>query len=52
MTHAHDDIYVYGLRLSFIVGPNGWLMLWGEVISNPLKVQRLAEEYCNRQVAA
>ncbi|MFZ5193011.1 DUF1317 family protein [Enterobacter roggenkampii] len=22
---------------------NGWLMPWGEVVSNPLKAQRLAE---------
>ncbi len=52
MTHSHDDIVVYGLRLTFIVGPNGWLMPWGEVICNPLKAQRLAEEYCNRKEVA
>ena len=28
MKHAHDDIVVHGLRLAFIVGPNGWLMPW------------------------
>ncbi|XUA17480.1 DUF1317 family protein [Citrobacter sp. OP27] len=52
MTHPQDDIVVYGLRLSFIIGKNGWLMPWGEVVSNPLKAQRIAEEYCNRQEAA
>ncbi|OEH20235.1 hypothetical protein AN659_0212835 [Enterobacter sp. ST121:950178628] len=31
---------------------NGWLMPWGEVVSNPLKAQRLAEEYRERQEAA
>ena len=31
---------------------NGWLMPWGEVVSNPLKEQRLAEEYRERQEAA
>lgn len=52
MKHAHDDIVVYGIRLSFIVGPNGWLMPWGDVIRNPVKAQRLAEEYHMSQVAA
>lgn len=52
MKHAHDDIVVYAVRLQFIVGKNGWLMPWGEVVSNPLKAQRLAEEYRERQEAA
>lgn len=50
MTHAHDDIRVGTLCLPFI--GNGWLMPWGEVVSNPLKAQRLAEEYRERQEAA
>ncbi|MEG5378640.1 DUF1317 family protein [Enterobacter hormaechei] len=50
MTHAHDDIRVGTLRLPFI--GNGWLMPWGEVVSNPLKAQRLGEEYRERQEAA
>ncbi|WP_227160137.1 DUF1317 family protein [Enterobacter cloacae] len=50
MTHAHDDIRVGTVCLPFI--GNGWLMPWGEVVSNPLKVQRLAEEYRERQEAA
>lgn len=43
MTHAHDDIRVGTLCLPFT--GNGWLMPWSEVVSNPLKAQRLAEEY-------
>lgn len=39
MTHAHDDIRVGTLCLPYI--GNGWLMPWGEVVSNPLKAQRL-----------
>lgn len=52
MKHVHDDIVVNGIRLTFIVGTNGWLMPWGEVICNPLKAQRLAEEYSIRREAA
>ena len=50
MTHAHDDISVGTLCLPFI--GNCWLIPWGEVVSNPLKAQRLAEEYRERQEAA
>ena len=52
MTHAHDDIRVGAVRLPWLKEKNGWLMPWGEVISNPLKAQRLAEEYRDRQEAA
>ncbi len=44
MTHSHDDIRVGAVRLPFIAVKKGWLMPWGEVISNLLKAQRLAEE--------
>ena len=50
MTHAHDDIRVGAVCLPFI--GKGWLMPRGEVVSNPLKAQRLAEEYRERQEAA
>lgn len=50
MTHAHDNIRVGTVCLPFI--GNGWLMPWGEVVSNPLKAQRLGEEYRERQEAA
>lgn len=52
MNHAHDDIVVYAVQLPFIVGKNGWLMPWGEIVCNPIKAQRLAEEYSNRQEVA
>lgn len=44
MKHAHDDIRVGVARLPFLKEMNGWLMPWGEVVRNPLKAQRLAEE--------
>ncbi|RHI00094.1 DUF1317 family protein [Enterobacter cloacae] len=50
MTHAHDDIRVGKMCLPFI--SNGWLMPWGDMVSNKLKAQRLAEEYRIRQEAA
>ena len=37
MKHAQDDIRVGAVRLP-------WLMPWGDVVSNPLKAQRLAEK--------
>ncbi|EFF1411331.1 DUF1317 family protein [Escherichia coli] len=52
MTHAHDDIRVGAVRLPWLKEKNGWLLPWGEVVSNPLKAQRLAEEYRERQEAA
>ncbi|EOX6933200.1 TPA: DUF1317 family protein [Enterobacter hormaechei] len=50
MTHAHANIKVGTLCLPFI--GKGWLMPWGEVVSNPFKAQRLAEEYRERQEEA
>lgn len=47
MTHAHDDIMVGTLCLPFI--GNGWLIPWGEVIINPLKAPRLAEELNDKE---
>ncbi|HCJ02066.1 TPA: DUF1317 family protein [Raoultella planticola] len=44
MKHAHDDIRVGAVRLPFLKEMNGWLMPWGEVVRNPLKAQRLAED--------
>ena len=51
MTHAHDDIRVGAVRLPFLKEVNGWLMPWGEVISNPLKAQRMAEELATKRGA-
>lgn len=44
MKRAQDDIRVGAVRLPFLKEVNGWLMPWGEVVSNPLKAQRLAEK--------
>lgn len=52
MTHAHDDIRVGAVRLPWLKEKNGWLLPWGEVVTNPLKAQRLAEELNEKQVAA
>lgn len=52
MTHAHDDIRVGAVRLPWLKEKNGWLLPWGEVVANPLKAQRLAEELNEKQVAA
>lgn len=44
MKHAQDDIRVGAARLPYLKEKKGWLMPWGEVVSNPLKAQRLAEK--------
>lgn len=49
MTHAHDDIRVGNIRLPWLAEQGGWLLPWGEVISNPLKAHRLAEELNEKQ---
>ena len=50
MKHAQDDIRVGAVRLPFLKEVKGWLMPWGEVISNPLKAQRLAELMNSKKV--
>ena len=44
MKHHRDAITVGKVKCMYSVIRRGWLMPWGEVISNPLKAQRLAEE--------
>lgn len=44
MKHAQDEIRVGAVLLPFLKLKSGWLMPWGEVVRNPLKAQRLAEE--------
>lgn len=44
MTHAHDDIRVGNICLPWLADKGGWLLPWGEVVSNPLKAQRIAED--------
>lgn len=47
MIYVYDDISV-GILCFFFIG-NCWLILWGEVVSNLLKVQWFVEEYWERQ---
>lgn len=48
MTHAHDDIMVGNICLPWLADKGGWLLPWGEVVSNPLKAQRIAEDLNNK----
>ncbi|MFN1150208.1 DUF1317 family protein [Serratia liquefaciens] len=52
MTHAQDEIRVGVVRLPWLKDKNGWFLPWGEVVTNPLKAQRLAEELNEKQVIA
>ena len=52
MTHAQDEIRVGAVCLPWLKEKNGWLLPWGEVVTNPLKAQRLDEELNEKQVAA
>ncbi|WP_411194768.1 DUF1317 family protein [Raoultella planticola] len=52
MKHVQDDIRVGAVRLPFLKSKNGWLMPWGDVVSNPLKAQRLAELMNSKKVVA
>ncbi|UBU94856.1 DUF1317 domain-containing protein [Edwardsiella sp. LADL05-105] len=52
MKHAHDDIRVGAVHLPWLKEKNGWLLPWGDVVSNPLKTHRLAEKLNAKQVAA
>ncbi|EPB9582379.1 DUF1317 family protein [Escherichia coli] len=44
MTHTQDEIRVGAVRLPWLKEKNGWLLPWDDVVTNPLKAQRLAEE--------
>ncbi|HFP9448349.1 MULTISPECIES: DUF1317 family protein [Raoultella] len=44
MKHHRDAITVGKVKFTYSVIRRGWLMPWGEVVSNPLKAQRLAEK--------
>lgn len=52
MTNPHDNISVGSITLVYSDLRRGWLVPGGSVIQNPLKAQRLAEEYRERQEAA
>ncbi|HCT8924211.1 TPA: DUF1317 family protein [Klebsiella pneumoniae] len=51
MKHAQDDIRVGAVRLPFLKEVKGWLMPSGEVVRNPLKAQRMAEELATKRGA-
>ncbi|EPQ5899421.1 TPA: DUF1317 family protein [Klebsiella oxytoca] len=44
MKHYRDAITVGKVKCMYSVLHRGWLMPSGEVVRNPLKAQRLAEE--------
>ncbi|WP_172742650.1 DUF1317 family protein [Citrobacter youngae] len=50
MTHAQEEIRVGAVRLPCLKEKNGWLLPRGEVVTNPLKAQRLDEELNEKQV--
>lgn len=50
MTHTQDEIRVGAVRLPWLKEKNGWLLPWDDVVTNPLKAQRLAEELNEKQV--
>ncbi|CAM8680450.1 DUF1317 family protein [Kluyvera sp. M-M157-B] len=52
MTHAQNEIRVGAVRLPWLKEKNGWLQPWGNVVTNPLKAQRLLKNltksrWCN-----
>ena len=48
MKHAQDNITVGKVKCVYSVLRRGWIMPSGQVVTNPLKAQRLAEEMANR----
>lgn len=40
------------MRLPYLKEKKGWLTTWGDVVSNPLKAQRLAELMNSKKVVA
>ncbi|ELY3455770.1 DUF1317 family protein [Cronobacter sakazakii] len=47
MTNSHDDIQVGSVLMMYSPVRRGWLAPGGQVIRNPLKAQRLAEQINN-----
>ncbi|EOC1317177.1 DUF1317 family protein [Cronobacter turicensis] len=48
MNSAHDDIQVGTARLAYSAQRGGWVTPGGNLITNPLKAQRIAETINNR----
>lgn len=52
MTNPHDVINVGSVTLRYSILLGGWIAPGGQVIKNPLKAQRLAEQLNNKREAA
>lgn len=52
MTNPHDGITVGSVTLRYSMLRRGWLSPDGQVIKNPLKAQRLAEQLNNKREEA
>ncbi|MCJ6248970.1 DUF1317 family protein [Klebsiella pneumoniae] len=52
MTNPHDSIRVGSITLVCSSVRRGWLAPGGQVIRNPLKAQRVAEQLNSRKVSA
>ncbi|MDY1887937.1 DUF1317 family protein [Klebsiella michiganensis] len=52
MTNPHDSIRVGSITLVYSSVRRGWLAPGGQVIQNPLKAQRLAEQLNSKKVVA
>ncbi len=52
MTNPHDGITVGSVTLRYSMLLRGWLSPDGQVIKNPLKAQRVAEELNRKKVTA
>ena len=52
MTNPHDNIRVGSVTLVYSSLRRGWLEPGGQVIQNPLKAQRVAEQLNSKKVAA
>lgn len=51
MTNPHDSIRVGSITLVYSSVRRGWLAPGGQVIQNPLKAQRLAEQLNSKKGA-
>ncbi|HID4273120.1 DUF1317 family protein [Klebsiella pneumoniae] len=52
MNNPHDSIRVGSITLVYSSVRRGWLAPGGQVIRNPLKAQRVAEQLNSRKVSA
>jgi len=52
MTNPHDGITVGSVTLPYSMNRRGWLLPGGQLVKNPFKAQRLAEQLNSKKVAA